>query len=150
MTVEFQTEKLETVVDDAKELLFQHYQELTQYKSKIILKPIWEKYFDLEKNSKFFLFTARNNGELVGYSGFFLDSHIHYADTLVAVNDVLFLKKEFRQGLTGIRLLKYSEKEMAKLGADKISWHVKFSNDFRPILHRMGYLDEEVIVTKMI
>jgi len=102
MTVEFQTEKLEAVVDDAKELLFQHYQELTQYKSKITLKPIWEKYFDLEKNSKFFLFTARENTNLVGYSGFFLDRHIHYADTLVAVNDVLFLKKEFRQGLTRI------------------------------------------------
>ena len=65
-------------------------------------------------------------------------------------NDVLFLKKEHRSGSTGIKLIKYSEQKMKELGANKIAWHVKHSNDFRPILYRMGYADEDSIVGKML
>jgi hypothetical protein len=39
---------------------------------------------------------------------------------------------------------------MKEFGANKITWHVKYSNDFRPILHRMGYADEDSIVGKML
>lgn len=81
---------------------------------------------------------------------FFMKPHIHYKDLIVATNDVIFLKKEYRLGITGIKLLKYSEQKIRELGAKKITWHVKYSNDFRPILHRMGYSDEDVIVGKIL
>lgn len=150
MTVVFQKEKIELIHKEMSDLLIEHYDELTKYKEKILLNPMWDRYIDLERNGKCVFFTVREGSLLVGYAGFFLDNHIHYADTRVAVNDVLFLKKEYRQGITGIKFIKYSEQGMRELGADKISWHVKFSNDFRPILHRMGYSDEEIIVTKML
>jgi hypothetical protein len=87
---------------------------------------------------------------LIGYSAFFLKPHIHYKDILVASNDVLFLKKEHRVGRFGLKLIKYSEQKMKELGANKITWHIKSSNDFSPILHRMGYIDEDIIVGRML
>lgn len=143
-------EKLKEVLPEIKELLQEHYEELTLNKGRIKLKPVWNQYFDMENTGKFFAIIARMDGVVVGYSGFILDRHLHYEDILVAANDVLFLKKEYRLGMTGIKLLKFSEKFMTDMGANKITWHIKHKNDFRNILYRMGYLDEDIIVGKML
>jgi len=150
MTLDLQIEPLVNILDEVKDLLIQHYEELTLNKHFVKLKPVWDRYLLLEKNGKFVTITARINKELVGYSGFFLDQHIHYEDLYVATNDVLFLRKDLRLGTSGIRLIKYSEDQMRKLGANKITWHIKYSNDIRPILHRLGYIDEDVIVGKLL
>jgi hypothetical protein len=150
MKLHLKIESLFDIMPEMELLTEQHYQEITLYKDKVKLNPDWSSYKKLEENNQFFLFTARVDGELVGYSAFFLKPHIHYKDMLVGSNDVLFLKKEHRSGLTGIKLLRYSEQKMKEFGANKITWHVKYSNDFRPILHRMGYADEDVIVGKML
>ena len=148
--LELKIESLFNIMEEMNLLTEQHYQEITLYKDKVKLNPDWEVYKRAEDNKQFFLFTARIDGELVGYSAFFLKPHLHYKDILVGSNDVLFLKKEHRSGSTGIKLLRYSEQKMKEFGANKITWHVKYSNDFRPILHRMGYADEDSIVGKML
>jgi hypothetical protein len=135
---------------DTLYLLTEHYNELTLNKEVITLNPDWDRYFELESKNKFHCFTARNDGELVGYSAFFVDTHIHYRDLLVATNDVLFLREDLRLGTTGIKLLKFSEQQLRLLNVNKITWHVKFAKDFRPILHRMGYTDEDTIVGKIL
>ena len=148
--IKFNTEKVLDIKEELKSLLDKHYEELTLDKDVVKLDPIWSLYGELEEKNQFFLFTARDEDVLVGYSAFFMKQHIHYKDLIVATNDVLFLKKEYRLGITGIKLLKYSEQKVKELGAKKITWHVKYSNDFRPILHRMGYSDEDVIVGKIL
>lgn len=142
-------ESLSIILPNVKELLLEHYEELTLNKAKIKLKPVWVRYETMEKFNQFYAITVRDDNVIVGYSGFIVQPHLHYEDVIVAQNDVLFLKKEYRLGTTGIRLLKYSEQCMKDLGANKITWHVKYSNDFRSILYRMGYLDEDVILGKM-
>jgi hypothetical protein len=44
----------------------------------------------------------------------------------------------------------FAEQQLKERGVDKVVWHIKFHHDFRPILHRMGYGDEEVIVGKIL
>lgn len=148
--ITLQKELLIDIKTESEILLLDHYDELTLNKHAIKLNPDWDKYFDLESKNKFHCFTARNDGELVGYSAFFVDTHIHYRDLLVATNDVLFLRHDLRLGLTGIKLLKFSEQQLKLLNVDKITWHVKFAKDFRVILHRMGYSDEDIIIGKLI
>jgi hypothetical protein len=145
-----QKELLITIKDELQTLLVDHYEELTLNKHKVKLNPNWARYFELEQQGKLHLFTLRDQGQLLGYSVFFLDNHIHYDNLIVATNDIIYLRKDQRLGIAGIRLLKYSEQQMKELGADKITWHVKALQDFRPILHRMGYADEDVIVGKIL
>lgn len=151
MKLLLQCEPVLKVKPEMEPLLEDHYQELTLHKEKIKLDPDWDLYNKLEENKQFYLLTARDEetNQLIGYSAWFVKPHIHYKNTIVASNDVLFLHKDHRQGMTGIRLIKYSEQEMKKY-AHKITWHVKGEPDFRPILHRMGYIDEDVIVGKML
>jgi len=147
--MQLQQEILYMVMDEAEYLLKMHYQELTLNKEHVMLAPDWERYADLEKQGNLIIFTARDEGRLVGYSAFFINSHIHYKNNLFAINDVLFLHPDYRNNSCGARLIKYSDQELSKLGKVKILWHVKVSRDFRPILHRLGYVDEEIICGKM-
>jgi hypothetical protein len=148
--IDFARETLFDVVADIEPLLRQHYEELTLHKDRITLDPMWGEYKALEDLGRFALFTAREDGELVGYAAFFLVCHLHYAGTKMAINDVLFLRADKRRGTTGIKLLKFCEQALRELGTDKLTYHVKHSLDWSAILHRMGYADEEKIVGKML
>lgn len=146
----FNREMLYDVFEDVQPLLALHYRELTLHQDKIALDPVWERYAALERQGSFALFTARDGGRLIGYSAFYVQNHIHYTDTIVAANDVLFLHPDYRKGSAGIKLIKFSEQQLQAQGVNKITWHVKFSKDFRPILHRLGYADEEVMCGKIL
>jgi hypothetical protein len=52
--------------------------------------------------------------------------------------------------MTGIKLIKASEQELNKINVTKVVWHIKFHKDFRNILYRMGYKDEDAIVGKIL
>lgn len=140
-------------------LLQKHYDELTLNKDVVELAPDWARYADIEEAGKLYIFTLRDGPTLVGYSLFFLDTHLHYADLLVASNDVLFVDPAYRKTGDGAKLIQFSEDCLTALGARKITWHVKFNKfvngveqllDFRPLLHRAGYADEETMVGKII
>jgi len=148
--ITFQPELFTELKDEISEILDKHYEELTLYKDIVKLNPRWDRYASLENTDRYVFFTARDDGKLIGYSGFIIDEHLHYANILVAANDILFLKDTHRLGMTGIKLIKYSEQQLKLKGIDKITWHVKLSRDFRSILHRMGYKDEDIIVGKML
>jgi hypothetical protein len=140
----------EQLVEDIKPLLDEHYKEVALHKESIPLDPDWSRYKMLADKGLLFVVTARDDNKLVGYSVFFITQHMHYNSTKMASNDVLYLSPEYRKGMAGIRLIKISEIELKKLGVTKVLWHIKFHKDFRNILYRMGYLDEDAIVGKIL
>lgn len=147
--VTFQQESLYEIIDEVDELLQLHYTELTHHKHVVKLKPMWHRYGALEEMGLFVVYTARDDARLIGYSAFFVNQHLHYEDLTIGINDVLFLHPEWRKGLTGIRLLKFSELELKKLGVHKVTWHCK-DNGLDVILKRLGYKHEEVVMGKII
>ena len=148
--ISYQREFLSQVVLEVDHLLNLHYQELTLNKDKVKLNPMWSAYQDLETLERFFVYTAREDGELVGYSAFFVNHHLHYAELKVAINDVLFLHPDHRKGTTGIKLLKFCEKSLKDLGVNKLCWHCKLDTSLIPILKRLGYGTEEVSMAKFL
>jgi hypothetical protein len=145
--IEFKRERLNAIRPHIDGLLDFNYDELTLNKHVIKLNPDWVKYDQLEQENKLIIFTVRHSGVLVGYSFFIVDTHLHYKDLVVANNDVLFIRKDYRQGMLGIKFLKFCDAELHHV--DKIVWHVKDANDFKPILHRMGYKNEDTLVGKL-
>jgi hypothetical protein len=148
--ISYQQETLFEVIDEVGPLLELHYQELTLNKERVKLDPMWERYATLEMAGAFVVYTARSEGKLIGYSAFFINVHMHYADLKVAINDVLFLHPDYRTGRTGIGLIRFCERELLKWsGPHKIVWHAKTSNDLADILIRMGYSVEETVLAKL-
>jgi hypothetical protein len=138
------------ILEDIKPLLDLHYEEIAMHKEHIPLDPDWDKYKRLADQNMLFIATARADGVLVGYSVFFIIDHMHYRSTKMASNDVLFLHPEHRLGTTGIKLIKFCERELLQLNVVKVMWHIKFAHDFRKILYRLGYNDEDAIVGKIL
>jgi GNAT superfamily N-acetyltransferase len=141
----------EQLIEEFKSLIELHYQEIALHKDSVPLDPDWDRYAAIDATDNLMIVTARNEKqELIGYSVFFITPHIHYKSTIVASNDILYLHPDYRKGRVGIRLLKDSETACRHRGVNKILWHIKFAKDFRNILYRLGYLDEDAIVGKIL
>lgn len=148
--ITLQQETLYEVIDEVGPLLQMHYDELTLNKERVKLAPIWPRYASLEQSGALAVYTARDNGRLVGYSAFFITQHMHYEALTIVANDVLYLHPDHRTGRTGIRLIKFCEAALReRLGSFKLTWHAKNSNDLASILSRMSYAAEEVILSKL-
>jgi len=148
MAYTYDVESIHEVRREAEPLLADHYRELAHYQDRIPLAPMWEQYAQLEQRNDFFLMCARHDGTLVGYAGWFLRPHPHYAGCLMAANDIIYLAPAHRRGRVGLKLIDESEYLLKVLGVDRITWHVKPSHDWSPILKRKGYQLEELIYGK--
>ncbi len=148
--MDFARETLFDVIEEVQPLLEAHYAELTRHKDVVKLDPRWGVYSALEKAGAFVVLTARDSGKLVGYSAYFLNAHLHYAGLVVAQSDVFFIVPEHRKGSTPVRFLRYCEQWLKEAGAMKIVYHCKTSNNFAPILHHLGFQDEEVMTAKLL
>lgn len=146
--ITYACESLSSIRQQIDSLLVEHWEEIALYKDRVPLAPNWAKYQEIEEQKKLVIVSARSEGTLIGYCFWFFVDHIHYQGHTVAVNDVIFLKKEFRRGRIGLELIRQAEYYAIVCGADRISWHVKTSNDWTPILTRMGYALEELIMSK--
>lgn len=151
MAITFQQETLYEIVDQVECLLKMHYEEVALNRDFIKLDPMWKEYATLETMGRFIVYTARENGLLVGYSAFFINKHMHYSGTTVAINDVLFLHPDHRKSTCGYRLIKFSDEMLTNRNdINKIAFHVKLSKDWRKVLHKLGYADEEIICGKIL
>lgn len=149
--VDYYVEPLsDKLIAEVQPLIELHYEELTLHKQVIKLDPDWNRYKSLADQNMITIITARDKGVLIGYSLFFVSPHIHYKNNIMANNDVLFLHPDYRQGRTGLKLLRKCEQVLQEQQVDKIVWHVKYAKDFRQILYRLGYEDEDALVGKII
>lgn len=148
--IEFQHELLnDALIAEVEPLLEDHYYELALNQERVKLNPKWREYGFLQSVGNFVLLTARDGKRLAGYNAFFVNTHMHYADLVVAVNDVFYLHPDYRRGATALRFLRFSE-DYLKDRAHKVAYHFKATNNFGPILQRIGYSAEEGVAAKLL
>lgn len=105
-------------------LLLAHWGEVAHDRAEIALDPDWDGYLEDERQHRFIAWSARRDGELVGYNAFFTVRPRHYRANLFAINDVIYLKPGER-GASGVQLIIEVEKALKVLGATKVFYHVK-------------------------
>lgn len=138
--------------DEAYPLLIRHWEEVAGEKVEINLNPNYEIYRTLAEDDLLVCIVCRevNTGRMVGYSVSFLTPHIHYKDHMYGENDIIFIDKEYRKGMMGIKLLKENERILRDLGCSIIHLHVKTKHNFGPIMERLGYYPSETIYRKYV
>lgn len=94
------------------------------------------------------VFTARDNGTLVGYAVFILVKHPHYQDSLQAQQDLLYLDAQFRKGLIGYQFMKWCDQQLEDEGAEIIYQFSSGRRDIGPILNRLGYKPIQQLYSK--
>ena len=139
-------ERIVDTLEEAKPLLFKHWDEIAHYKD-IELNPDYDLYIKTEQAGFNKCYIARDdNGKMIGYAVFFIKHHPHYKQSLMAVQDIIFIDPE-RRGV-GLFLIRFCDAELKKIGVQVVSHHVKFAHDFSKGLERMGYEKQDIILTK--
>ena len=139
------------LADGLEDMLFEHWQEVGLDHDAVPLAPDWEHYRDMEKQGIFRIIAMRDFGQLVGYSAFFVNRHLHYRHTLHASNDYFWLRPDKRRGWAGVRLFRDSERLLKAAGVVKIAYHIKphvllgarKSGTAGDLLLRLGYRHAE-------
>lgn len=136
--ITYQQEKVSEIWDELMPLLFAHWTEIAHYQD-ISLDPDVEAYAKVEEMGALRCYTARADGLLVGYVVFFVRHNLHYRVSFQAVQDVLFLSPEYRHGGAGVKLIRYSERQLAEDGVQAVYHHAKRTNQVGKLLLRLGY-----------
>ena len=135
----YQQEFLSSVYIEIQALIQLHWEQIALNQDEIKLNPDWDQYEAAEAQGVLKVFTARDDGVLVGYFVVLAQRSMHYKDHIFAYNDVLFLHPDYRKGLAGMKLLKVAEKFLKQDGVSLLIVNTKVHKPFDALLERMGY-----------
>ena len=112
-------------LEQAKDVLYMHWEELALNKDKVYLNPDMNKYVLLQQAGTLFNIVVYKDDIVVGYSIIFLSTHIHYQDHKYANVDIVYVHPEYRHSTIGARLLIATEQLAKDIGASVILHHAK-------------------------
>lgn len=137
-------------IDQCKAMAVAHWDELATNKKLMALNLDVERYAQIERSGTLFGVWAYDGDNIVGYSINFLLTNLHYADLVYSQNDLLFIDKSYRQGMTGIRLIKETYAAAAARGSKLQIWHAKENSDLDKLLRkpRMGCRVQDIMHCK--
>jgi len=150
MPITYQQESIASCKGEIEYLLYLHWEEIALNKEVIKLNPDWDAYYELEDTGSLKIFTARFDGELVGYFVVLCRKHLHYVDHLFAFNDLIYLRKDHRKGFTGAKLMKFAEKCLREDGVSVMIVNTKRHKPFDSLLEWLGYKHTENIYSKLL
>ena len=137
MGVKFQQEFLSCVKDDLAPLLQQDWQEIGD--NHVPLDPDFDAYSDLEEVGALKIFTARIDGELVGYFAVVIVPSLQSKGKILAINESIFVAKQYRHKLVGPKLFRFVEKCLKDDGYDRLYVVAREKNPIGDSLVKMGY-----------
>lgn len=85
------------------------------------------------------IYTVRSKGEIVGYGIFNICRHPHFMDTVTAMQDLLYIKPEYRLGSTGKSFILFCEKKLREAGAVVVYQFTGLKRDLSGLFESMGY-----------
>ena len=135
----YQQEFLDQVENDILVLIDLHYEEIALNQDNIKLNPDWDAYRSFEDQGKLKIFTARDNGTLVGYFVVVVGVNMHYKDHIFACNDIIYLHKDYRKGFAGIKLINFAKKCLTDDGVSVLTINTKVHQPFDRVLERLGF-----------
>lgn len=138
------------IFSEVQDLLKDHHEEVDLHRDKIPMDPDWETYFRLDEAGKFRVYTARDEGLLVGYTWFVVTKGLHYKGNIFALNDLIYIKPEYRGEKIGYGMLKFSEEMLSLEGVSVIQVNSKFTKPFDGLLSGMGYEPIETAHSKIL
>ena len=131
-------------------LLEKHWELVALNQGEIKLNPNWKEYANLDAAGILRIFTARDDGKLVGYFVLMLSESIHYKDHLFATNDVIFVLPDSRAGATGYKLIKFAEEHCRESGVSLMMINTKVHIPFDSLMIGMGFDLIERIYSKFL
>ncbi len=121
--------------DEAKALISSYLAEVTTPFEKDIA---WDHYSQLWGMGSLHIVGARDAGRLVGFLAFIVYDHPNAVGVRVGQELALFLKPEYRRGLTGVKMIKIARDKSKELGSKYFTITARPGKDIGPLLEKLG------------
>jgi len=134
------------VIDELKQLVELHYAEVGPYQFDFSID--WDKYLAMQDAGIVRLFTARDDSDqhLCGYGIYIISTHTHFATTIFAMQDALYLSPECRGDGAGTSFVFACEVFMGDV--DAVTQAVTPELDISETFKRAGYVPLENLYVK--
>lgn len=110
-------------IDELKQIIPMHYEELALNKDKVPLSPQWDIYKARDALGEVIFVVMREKGEMIGYFIGFIAPGLHYSTCLTCIMDIFYIRPDKRgAALPGVRLFRAVEDELKRRGVDR--WFV--------------------------
>lgn len=146
----FQEEKLKDIIEEIKPLLDKHWDEVALNKELRPLDIDYDTYFILNDVGLSRIFTARDEGKLVGYFWFVVAPNLHFKTWKVAQVDWYFVDPECRGTGLGSMLVTEAEKWLKTLGVNSVVTMDRVHRSHKNFFTRLGYTEIEHFYEKLI
>lgn len=114
----FQRETFDEAYPDAGPLLLKHWAEISSNPDELEVDT--EAYRQCEKLGMLRVYTARNEGLLVGYTAMFVHKGLHYRQSVQAIQDVFYVDPSRRGRMLGKILLNFADNQLFNEGVSII------------------------------
>jgi len=136
--ITYQKEELDYIWDDLIINAKLHWEETEGYRHNQPFNPDKERFLHYAKLGFYHAYSARDDGELIANVTMYVSPSMH-TQVLIATEDTMFVKPEYRGKRVYYKLFRFVEEEMQKMGAKEILLTSKVSNPAGGLLERMGY-----------
>ena len=130
----------DSLFDEILPLLVAHQDEVGHYKD-IPLHIDQATYQKMAAIGLLAIFSAREAGQLIGYSIYFVSPSLHYSGYTFASSDALYVCPSFRAMSIGRSLIKFAHQQLKKRGVSAVYQHGKHKESLNigPLFRRLGY-----------
>ncbi len=148
--MQFAIEPISQWWDEFHVLARDHWNETEGHHRGQTYLPLRERYEQYERAGWFFMFVARAEGRMVGFSGMYCVPSMH-SQTVIATEDTWYLVPEYRgRGRTIIRFYQFIEDEMRRLGAIEINMSVPIVGPASRLLEWLDYQPVKIHYSKQL
>lgn len=130
----------------------EHWPELGHYKD-IPIDMDWNRYFAIQDMGKLrcYIIKAPTNEEfktfeLIGYAFYVVDNHLHYQQTKVATQDILYIRKQHRG--FGRDFINWCDMQLKAENVVTVLHHIKPYFDWSDMIKKLGYEPAELIFSR--
>jgi hypothetical protein len=147
--MEFARERLTpSLFEEMMPLLHSHWKEIAHYQD-ILLEPDYDHYVRAQECDALRVFTVRDEADILhGYAVFYVRPNPHYARSVQAAQDILFLSKEIRGTREGMKFISWCDSKLADERVQAVYHHVKKKFNFGPALEKQGYELVDLVYAK--
>jgi GNAT superfamily N-acetyltransferase len=109
----------------------------------------WDAYAALELAGLLYVFTATDDGKLVGFINVLVAPHTHYVQPL-ATSESFFVTRTHRAGGVALRLLALAEKKAAEFRCESLLVSAPSGGKLAEVLPRLGYAETNRVFFKQV
>ena len=139
MNIAYNKESFAQCGEEIKDMIHLHYEEISKYYGVLECEADWDKYAQMCELGLLQIVTVRDNGVLVGYCADVISPSLHYKHDLFAVNDVIFVKKDYRNFKVASKLLDFVIELLIKQKVSVHHLHMKADQPFCKLVERKDY-----------